>query len=355
MDILDHYAIFLKAITMTTLFRILLYCKNWGTIMKAKITYTANYLPENILTNADLEKTLDTNNEWIVSRTGIEERHIANANENACTMAMSAIANLKNKGADLSDVDAIVVSTTTKNYLSPSTASLIQTALGLNSCMTFDLSAACSGYIFGLNTITSMIESGAFKKVLFVASEKLSVDTDWENRGTAILFGDACSVAVLEANDVDDSGVVEIDMEVEQRDILAIKSSGSACPITEEAIDNKEDKIHMEGSEVFKLAVTRFKSSILKAIEKSALKLDDIKLMIPHQANLRIIKALAREMDLSLEKVMVTVQKYGNTSASSIGLALTDAIEKGLVKKGDYVLMSAFGAGLTYGTTIIKL
>ncbi len=323
--------------------------------MRAKITYTANYLPENILTNADLEKTLDTNNEWIVSRTGIEERHIANDNENACSMAINAIANLKNKGASLSDVDAIVVSTTTKNYLSPSTASLIQKELGLKNCMTFDLSAACSGYIFGLNTITSMIESGAFKKVLLVASEKLSMDTNWEDRGTAILFGDACSVAILEANEVDDSGVIGIDMEVEPRDILALRSSGSACPISAEAIDNKEDKIYMEGSEVFKLAVTRFKSSITKAIENSALKLEDIKLMIPHQANLRIIKALAREMGLSLEKVMVTVQKYGNTSASSIGLALTDAIENSIVKKGDYVLMSAFGAGLTFGSTIVKL
>ncbi len=323
--------------------------------MKAKITYTANYLPENILTNADLEKTLDTNNEWIVSRTGIEERHIANDNENAYTMAMNAIDKLKTKGADLSDIDSIVVSTTTKNYLSPSTASLIQSALGLKNCMTLDLSAACSGYIFGMNTITSMIESACFKKVLFVASEKMSIDTDWDNRGTAILFGDACSVAILEANEVDDSGIIEMDMEVEPRDILILKSSGSDYPITEEAIDNKEDKIHMEGSEVFKLAVTRFSSSIRTAMEKASLKLEDIKLMIPHQANVRIIKALAKEMNMSLDKVMVTIQKYGNTSASSIGLALTDAIENGLVKKGDYVLMSAFGAGLTYGTTIVKI
>ncbi len=323
--------------------------------MKAKITYTANYLPEDILTNADLEKTLDTNNDWIVSRTGIEERHIAKADENAFSMAMNAIEKVKAKGADLSDVDAIVLSTTTKNYLSPSTASLIQSALGLKNCMTLDLSAACSGYIFGLNTIASMIESACYKKVLFVASEKMSADTNWEDRGTAILFGDACSVAVLEANDSDDSGIVEMDMEVEPRDILILKSSGSASPVTEESIDNGDNKIHMEGSEVFKLAVTRFSSSISKALEKSALKLEDIKLMIPHQANIRIMKALAKEMEISFDKVMVTIKKYGNTSASSIGLALTDAIENGLVKKGDYVLMSAFGAGLTYGTTIVKL
>ncbi len=323
--------------------------------MKAKITYTANYIPENILTNTDLEKTLDTNNEWIVSRTGIEERHIAKDDENAFSMAMNAIDKLKAKGADLSDIEAIVLSTTTKNHLSPSTASLIQNALGLKNCMTLDLSAACSGYIFGINTVASMIESACYKKVLFVASEKMSVDMDWENRGTAILFGDACSAAILEANEVDDSGVVEIDMEVEQRDILSIKSSGSAYPITEEAIDNKEDKVHMEGSEVFKLAVTRFSSSIRKTMEQASLKLEDIKLVIPHQANIRIMKALAKEMELSFDKVMVTINKYGNTSASSIGLALTDAIENGIVKKGDYVLMSAFGAGLTYGTTIVKL
>ena len=328
---------------------------NWDNIMKSQMTYTANYVPDKVLSNKDFEEFLDTNNEWIVSRTGIEERRIASDKENNFTLSMNAINNLKDKGADLSTVDAIVVTTTTKNHLFPSTASLIQNALGLIKCTAFDISAACSGYIFGVNTASSMVESGLYKHVLVVATEKMSIDVDWEDRGSAILFGDASSVVLIEANDKDDSGIIETDMGVDPRnDLLVIKSSGGAYPITEEIMDKKEHKIHMEGTEVFKLAVTMFKQSILCAMEKASLKLEDIKLMIPHQANMRIIKSLAKELGISLDKFHFIIQKYGNTSASSIGLALTEAIEEGRVKKGDYVLMTAFGAGLTWGTTIMK-
>lgn len=323
--------------------------------MKAYIQAMANYLPERILDNHELEKTLDTNNEWIITRTGIEQRHIADRYETAFSMAMQAINVLKNKNISFSNVEAIIVPTTTKEHLFPSTASLIQNALGIKNCMSMDISCACSGYIYAVNTATVLIESGKCRNVLIVATENMTKDVDWNDRSTAILFGDAAHVCLMGAREDEKKEVIFMDMGVEPRDdILAIKSSGSANPISEENIDKKFDKIYMEGAEVFKVAVTHFKETILKTLEKAKISISDISVFVPHQANLRIIKSLAREMSIPMEKILLVINKCGNTSATSIGLTLSNAVDDGKIKEGDNILLAAFGAGLTWGATIIR-
>lgn len=322
---------------------------------KAYINSLANYIPEKVMTNFDFEKMFETNNEWIVSRTGIETRHFARDDEGDYEMAIKAIENLQKKGTDLSKVDAIIVPTTTKDYSFPSTAGLIQKHLGLKNCFTFDLSAACSGYIYSLNTAASLIESGDAKNVLIVAAEKLTKDTDFDDRSTAILFGDAASTALISATDDDSKGIISMDMKSQVRDdILLLKAGGSAYPISGEAIDKKEDKLFMEGTEVFKIAVTEFVNSIDRVIEKAKLSIKDISFFVPHQANMRIVQAVAKRIGVSFDKIGIILNKYGNTSSSSIGIGLTEAYEAGKIKKGDVVLLTAFGAGLTWGSSLIR-
>lgn len=323
--------------------------------MKANIKYLSSYLPKNVLTNYDLEKTLDTNNDWIVSRTGIEERRIADKNESSGDMAIKSVENLKEKGAVIEDADAIIVATSTKSYTFPSTAGLIQKAFNIkNSCLAFDISAACSGYIYALNTAASLIESGECKKVLIVAAEKCSDILNWDDRGTAILFGDGVSAALLEAEDTD-KGIISTDIGAESNDeILIVKGGGSVSPITEENVENKTNTIQMAGTEVFKKAVKTFDDTINKTVKNANLELKDLSLIITHQANTRIMNAVAKNLGLGDDKFYVNIQKYGNTSAASVGIAFTEAFESGTIKSGDYVLLTAFGAGLTWGSTLIK-
>ncbi|WP_297204030.1 beta-ketoacyl-ACP synthase III [uncultured Brachyspira sp.] len=323
--------------------------------MKANIKYLSSYLPKNVLTNYDLEKTLDTNNDWIVSRTGIEERRIADKNESSGDMAIKSVENLKEKGAVIEDADAIIVATSTKSYTFPSTAGLIQKAFNIkNSCLAFDISAACSGYIYALNTAASLIESGECKKVLIVAAEKCSDILNWDDRGTAILFGDGVSAALLEAEDTN-KGIISTDIGAESNDeILIVKGGGSVSPITEENVENKTNTIQMAGTEVFKKAVKTFDDTINKTVKNADLELKDLSLIITHQANTRIMNAVAKNLGLGDDKFYVNIQKYGNTSAASVGIAFTEAFESGTIKSGDYVLLTAFGAGLTWGSTLIK-
>ena len=323
--------------------------------MKANIKYLSSYLPKNVLTNYDLEKTLDTNNDWIVSRTGIEERRIADKNESSGDMAIKSVENLKEKGAVIEDADAIIVATSTKSYTFPSTAGLIQKAFNIkNSCLAFDISAACSGYIYALNTAASLIESGECKKVLIVAAEKCSDILNWDDRGTAILFGDGVSAALLEAEDTD-KGIISTDIGAESNDeILIVKGGGSVSPITEENVENKTNTIQMAGTEVFKKAVKTFDDTINKTVKNANLELKDLSLIITHQANTRIMNAVAKNLGLGDDKFYVNIQKYGNTSAASVGIAFTEAFESGTIKSGDYVLLTAFGARLTSRSTLIK-
>lgn len=325
--------------------------------MKACIKNLSSYLPENVLTNYDLEKKLDTNNDWIVTRTGIEERRIADKNESSANMAIKAVKKLIEKNENISDADAVIVATSTKSYTFPSTAGLIQKEFNIkNSCLAFDISAACSGYIYALNTAASLVESGECKKVLIVATEKCSDIINWEDRSTAILFGDGVSAALIDAREDNDSGVIiATDIGSEPNDeILIVKGGGSAEPITEKNVEDKLNSISMEGTEVFKKAVTTFDETIRKTVKSANLELNDLNLIITHQANTRIMNAVAKKLGLDDSKFYVNIQKYGNTSAASVGIAFTEAFEKNAIKKGDYVLLTAFGAGLTWGSTLIK-
>ena len=325
--------------------------------MKACIKNLSSYLPENVLTNYDLEKKLDTNNDWIVTRTGIEERRIADKNESSANMAIKAVKKLIEKNENISDADAVIVATSTKSYTFPSTAGLIQKEFNIkNSCLAFDISAACSGYIYALNTAASLIESGECKKVLIVATEKCSDIINWEDRSTAILFGDGVSAALIESREDDESGIIiATDIGSEPNDeILIVKGGGSAEPITEKNVEDKLNSISMEGTEVFKKAVTTFDETIRKTVKSANLELSDLNLIITHQANTRIMNAVAKKLGLDDSKFYVNIQKYGNTSAASVGIAFTEAFEKNAIKKGDYVLLTAFGAGLTWGSTLIK-
>ncbi|MEI0486076.1 beta-ketoacyl-ACP synthase III [Brachyspira intermedia] len=324
--------------------------------MKASIKYLSSYLPENVMTNYDLEKKLDTNNDWIVSRTGIEERRIADKKESTGDMAVKAVSKLKDKGAVIEDADAVIVATSTKSYTFPSTAGLVQKAFNIkNSCLAFDISAACSGYIYALNTAASLIESGECKKVLIVAAEKCSDILNWEDRTTAILFGDGVSSALLEASSDDSKGIISTDIGSEPNDeILIVKGGGSVNPITEENVEDNTNTITMAGTEVFKKAVKTFDETINKTVKNAGLELKDLSLIITHQANTRIMNAVAKTLGLNDDKFYINIQKYGNTSAASVGIAFTEAFESNAIKDGDYVLLTAFGAGLTWGSTLIK-
>ncbi|KLI34560.1 ketoacyl-ACP synthase III [Brachyspira hyodysenteriae] len=324
--------------------------------MKASIKYLSSYLPENVMTNYDLEKKLDTNNDWIVSRTGIEERRIADKKESTGDMAVKAVSKLKDKGAVIEDADAVIVATSTKSYTFPSTAGLIQKAFNIkNSCLAFDISAACSGYIYALNTAASLIESGECKKVLIIAAEKCSDILNWEDRTTAILFGDGVSSALLEASSDDSKGIISTDIGSEPNDeILIVKGGGSVNPITEENVEDNTNTISMAGTEVFKKAVKTFDETINKTVKDVNLELKDLSVIITHQANTRIMNAVAKSLGLEDNKFYINIQKYGNTSAASVGIAFTEAFESGTIKEDDYVLLTAFGAGLTWGSTLIK-
>lgn len=318
---------------------------------RAYIKDIACYVPEKILDNKYFESILDTNNEWIVTRTGIETRRMAREDETIFEMGLNAVKNLQNKGVDLSVVDTIIAPTVTKDYIFPSMAGQIQKALGLKHCFALDFSAACSGYVYAMNTVTALIESGQSKNVLIVCSEKLTKDINWKDRGTAILFGDAATASLVTSRE-DGRGVLAIDMQSEP-DLTIVLNGGSAYPIRAEDCDGPDFKIYMEGGETFKRAVTEFSNSIDRVLAKAEKKLSDVKFFVPHQANLRIIQAVAKRIGLPMGKVSVTLNKFGNSSSTSIGLALNDALEKNKIKDGDLVLFTGFGGGFTWGSTLM--
>lgn len=321
------------------------------------IAGTGSYLPEKILTNDDLSKFVDTSDEWIVSRTGIKERRIAAEGESTSHLgAKAAEKALEQAGLAAEDVDLIIVATITPDTLTPATACYVQQQLGAHKAVAFDISAACSGFVYAMKIAKRMISSGAFKNALIIGAEKISAFVNWKDRTTCVLFGDGAGAAVLRASQPGEGRILAIDIGTDgkQTHLLNIPGGGSACPITTSNAGEGLATLAMLGKEVFKHAVTRMKNSANTVIERAGLQPEDIALVIPHQANLRIIDAIADRLAVPNDRVFVNLHKYGNTSAAAIAIALDEAHRSNKIKKGDKIVMVAFGAGLTWAATAIE-
>jgi len=324
-------------------------------LKRSKITGVGKYLPDYVMTNEELEKHVDTNDEWIRSRTGIAERRILNDPDKATSfMATNAAEDaLKDAGIEAEEIDLIIVATVTPDYLFPATAALVQKRIGAKKAFGFDLSAACSGFLFALSTAGSMIESGRIKKALVIGADKMSSIMDFSDRTTCILFGDGAGAVVLEET-AEDEGIVDFIQytDGDENCMLYQPAGGSLNPATEKTVKNKLHYIRQDGRSVFKKATEGMADVSLEIMKKNDLSADDVAWLVPHQANLRIINATARRMGLSEDKVMVNINKYGNTTAATIPLCLYDWKDK--LNKGDNIILSAFGGGLTWGAIYLK-
>jgi 3-oxoacyl-[acyl-carrier-protein] synthase-3 len=322
-----------------------------------KILGTGSYFPEKILTNYDLEKMVDTNDEWIVTRTGIHERHIIAPGQASSDLALGASNEaIKSAGIKPEDIDLILVATVTPDMLFPSTACFLQTKLGLKDMPAFDMLAACSGFIYGMATAKAYIESGMYKTVLLVGADCLSCITDWTDRNTCVLFGDGAGAVILQASE-DSNSILSVNLGADgsYAACLNLPGGGSAKPTTHQTIDDKQHTMHMEGREVFKNAVPKMVQAASAAISKAGISLQDIKLFIPHQANMRIIQAVAKKLDIPMEKVFVNIHKTGNISSATTITALDEAIKTGKLNSGDKVVLVAFGGGFTWGACVIEM
>lgn len=320
----------------------------------AAITGVGAYLPERRLTNIDLEALVDTSDEWISSRTGIRERRVAAEHETTASLgAEAARAALGDAGLDATDIDLIVLGTSSPDHLFPSTASLLQAAIGA-TCPAVDALAACTSFIYGLHYATTAIEAGRARRVLVVGADTLTRHVDFTDRATCVLFGDGAGAAVLEASD--EPGVLGIDLGTEggAADVLSIPAVGSAAPATPELLEAGEQYIHMNGSEVFKFAVRVIPETTRRALAASDLTIEDVTWLIPHQANQRILTAAAERLGMDFDRVFSNIELTGNTSAASIPLALTDLYTDGQLKAGDVLALVGFGAGLTWGGAIVR-
>jgi len=314
------------------------------------------YVPENVFTNFDFEKIIDTSDEWIRTRTGIVERRFASKDQAtsdlACEAALKAIESTK---ISKEDIDMIILATVTPDYIAQGAACIVQNKLGLKGIPCFDLNAACTGFIYGLEVANSLVKSGLYKNVLVIGAETLSRIIDMQNRNTCVLFGDGAAAAIV--GQVEEGyGFLGLSIGAEGEDdmILKVPAGGSKKPNDEETIKNRENFVVMKGQDVFKFAVSTLPKVTLDALEKAKIKVNDLSWVFPHQANSRIIEAAAKRMKFPIERFYMNLSRYGNTSSASVGIALGEALEKGLVKKGDNVALTGFGGGLTYGSAIIK-
>lgn len=324
--------------------------------MNVGILGTGSYVPDKVLTNLELEKLVDTSDEWIVSRTGIKERRIASREQASSDLAFIAAQKALEK-ADISpeELDLIIVATVTPDHSFPSTASILQDKLGARKAGAFDLSAACSGFLYGLATGSQFIKTGVYKYVLVIGVETLSKITDWKDRNTCVLFGDGAGAAVL--GPVDEGyGFLsfELGSDGSGGNLLKQQAGGSRLPATEETVIQGLHYIQMAGSEVFKFAVKIMEQASIRIIDKAGLKKEDIDFLVPHQANLRIIDYAVKRLNLDNDKVIVNLDRYGNMSSASIPIALDEAIKEKKIKHGDNVILIGFGGGLTWGGTVIK-
>jgi 3-oxoacyl-[acyl-carrier-protein] synthase-3 len=325
---------------------------------KVFIRSVGRFLPERRLTNQDLEKMVDTNDEWIVTRTGIRERRILDPGLGNSYMATRAAQEcLHRVDVDASEVDAIIVATVTPDMFFPSTACLVQRNIGADKAWGFDLSAGCSGFVFALSTGAQMIEAGRYQKVLVIGSDVMSSVIDYEDRNTCILFGDGAGAVLLEPCPEPGFGILDFIQRIDGvgGDFLHMKAGGSLRPASMETVQRKEHYVYQEGRQVFKFAVTEMAEISARILERNGLTGADLKLFIPHQANLRIIDASAKRMGIEPEKVVINIDRYANTTAGTIPLCLYDAlVEDHRLAKGDYLVMSAFGAGFTWGSILMR-
>ena len=315
------------------------------------------YVPKKVLTNQDLEKMVDTSDEWITKRTGIKERHIAKKNESTSDMAVKASeVAIKRANLQPSDIDMVICATVTPDYFNmPSTACLISNKLGIKNTQAFDISAACSGFVYALSIAKAFIESGMKKNVLVIVAEKFSSIVDWNDRNTCVLFGDGAGAAVISATDKKEEGFLDIHASADGSywDFLITPSPGSVNPATQAALDEGLQFVKMKGNETFKLAVKTLTKDVKEILAKNNLEGKDIPHFVPHQANYRIINAVGNALNMTKEQVILTVDKYGNTSAASIPMAINDIYESGRLKSGELMLLDTFGGGLTWASAII--
>jgi 3-oxoacyl-[acyl-carrier-protein] synthase-3 len=323
----------------------------------AALTGIGIAVPPQVVTNDDLSRTLDTSDEWIRERTGIRERRIARADESLTSLCDAASrAALARAGLAVSDVDAIICATVSGDRRMPSQACDLQASLGALNAAAFDISAACPGFVYGLTVAEGLIAAGNFRNVLVLGAEKLSTIVDWTDRSTAILFGDGAGAGVVQRAGEDGRGLLSTFIKADGRlaELLYIPGGGSSDPVTEEMAKGRRQYMRMAGREVFKAAVRAMAESCDVALSRAGVSAEEIDLLVPHQANLRIIESTAKHVGIPMEKVMVNVDRYGNTSAASIPLALAQAEEEGRLKRGQLALLVAFGAGFTWGATVVR-
>ena len=307
----------------------------------SKIISTGSYLPKKVLTNQDIERIVDTSNEWIIERTGIEERHIASTEESSVDMAYHASLDaIEGSNIKAQDIDMIVVATTTPERKFPSTAVLLQNKLDLKNCSAFDINAACTGFVYAIDIANQYIKNGTSKNVLVVGTEKITSLLDWKDRNTCVLFGDGAGAVLLSTSE--SPGIIS----------STIVSDGSYKDLL--TVNTDPEFIEMKGNDVFKIAVNTLGELATSTLEKNNISADELDWFIPHQANSRIILAIAKKIKLPKEKIIITVNKHGNTSAASIPLALDDSNKKGLLKEGNLIMFEAFGAGFTWGSNLLR-
>ena len=325
----------------------------------SKISGTGSYLPEKILTNDDLSKMVDTSDEWIVQRVGIKKRHIAADNEAASDLAANAAqAALNNAGVSSMDIDLIIVATLTPDKLLPSTATQVQRKINAKNAAAFDVAAACSGFVYGLTMADQFIKSGFYRNILVIGVEVLSRFTNWQDRNTCVLFGDGAGAAVLSANHSDNgAGLKYATLGADgfkPPEWLEIPAGGSALPASKDTMERNLHFAAMNGKEIYKFGVKIIPQTINRLLDKNGYTIEDIDLIIPHQANVRIVEAAAKRLGIPKEKFFMNIDKYANTSAATIPIALNDAVQQNRIKKGDKIILIGFGGGLTWGAVLYE-
>lgn len=324
--------------------------------MGTGIIGTGSYVPEKILTNADLEKMVETSDEWIVSRTGIKERRICPEGKASSDLGTKAAMNaIEDAGIKVSDIDMIICATITPDMLFPSTACIIQNNIGAENIPCFDLSAACSGFIYGLEIARNLVSAERYKNILVVAAECMSRVTDYTDRSTCVLLGDGAAAAIVSKTQ-DDTGILDTYLGASGKygNLLYVPAGGSRMPASHETVNSRMHFMKMEGSTLFRIAVNAMSDSVREILERNKIAPDNISLFIPHQANIRIIQAVAKTSGISMDRVFLNIEKYGNMSAASVGVALDEAVKSKRIRRNDLICMVSFGAGLTWAANLIR-